>query len=87
MCPKRRQNLHLYCDRSKHTDDEQSTIHDYMVFQGVLRHCEKFSHFGESRIKPETFNLKGVTSWSFFRDAMPLSKMDMLSSYVQNLAR
>ena len=67
MCPKRRQNLHLYCDSAKHNDDEQSTIHDYMVFQGVLRHCEKFSHFGESRIKPESFDFKGVTEWSFAR--------------------
>ena len=67
MCPKRRQNLHLYCDSEKHTDDEQSTIHDYMVFQGVLRHCEKFEIWGESRIKPESYNFKGVTEWSFAR--------------------
>ena len=67
MCPKRRQNLHLAIDQNKHSVDEQSVVQDYMVFQGVLRHCDKFSHFGESRIKPESFNFKGVTEWSFAR--------------------
>ena len=72
MCPKRRQNLHLASiQRNKHTDDEQGVVQDYMVFQNVLRHCEKFSIFGarlyRGCIKPESYNFKGVTEWSFTR--------------------
>ena len=72
MCPKRRQNLHLYCDSAKHTDDEQSIIHDYMVFQGVLRYLEKWEcwmdeskgTWGPIRLCPETYNFKGPITWS-----------------------
>ena len=71
MCPKRRQNLHLAIDQNKHSVDEQSVVQDYMVFQNVLRHCEKFDVFGarlyRGCIKPESYNFKGVTEWSFAR--------------------
>ena len=73
MCPKRRQNLHLYCDSAKHTDDEQSIIHDYMVFQGVLRHCEKFKHWGRVILYPETYGFKGANTWSSTKDSDPVS--------------
>ena len=65
MCPKRKQNMRLAIHSYNKTTDELGIIHDYLMFQGVLRHCEKFNIWGESRIKPESYNFKGVTEWSF----------------------
>ncbi len=67
MCPKRRQNLHLAIDQNKHSVDEQSVVQDYMVFQNVLRHTEKFDIWGDTRLYPCGLNFKGVNSWTMNR--------------------
>tara|TARA_B100001939_G_C16774724_1_gene544225 strand:- start:487 stop:699 length:213 start_codon:yes stop_codon:yes gene_type:complete len=69
LVDKRKENLILAIfDRDKQSEDEQGIIRDYVrVSDMVMDHIDKFSHFGESRIKPESFNFKGVTEWSFAR--------------------
>jgi len=86
MCPKRRQNLHLASiQHNKHTDDEQGVVQDYMVFQNVLRHLEKWEcwmdeskgTWGPIRLCPETYDFKGPITWS--------SNPDPVSSYYASL--
>ena len=64
---KRKENLILAIfDRDKQSEDEQGIIRDYVrVSDMVIDHIKKFEIWGESRIKPESFNFKGVTEWSF----------------------
>jgi len=75
MSEKRKQNLHLALQRTrcKHTEDEQGIIYNYMLFEDVLRHCEKFKHWGPVRLYPQSYNLKGVITWSSTKDSDPVS--------------
>ena len=70
---KRKHNLKLgIFGKGRLTEDEQGVIFDYMrVSDMVMDHIEKFDVFGarlyRGCIKPESYNFKGVTEWSFAR--------------------
>jgi hypothetical protein len=67
MCPKRKQNMRLAIHTDNKTADELGIIHDYLMFQGVLRHTEKFDIWGDARLYPCGLNFKGVNSWTMNR--------------------
>ena len=69
LVDKRKENLILAIfDRDQQSEDELGIIRDYVRGSDmVIDHIKKFEIWGESRSKPESYNFKGVTEWSFAR--------------------